>query len=159
MRLFKRYWRYGLLAIVCLGIGAALAGGSSDPNTSANQTVTDTAIVTASAQTQTVTAPAQTVTTPATSKAASGSGSKSVKDRVITGGGTENLPPIIIRHAGWLRWRCASCGSANFIVQDDNDAISINALNQTAGRTYVQPGKVTGVQVITEGSSWKLYVP
>ena len=57
---------------------------------------------------------------------------------ILSGGGTENLPPVIIRHAGWLRGRCASCGSANFIVQDDNDAISINALDQTAGRRYVR---------------------
>lgn len=80
------------------------------------------------------------------------------KPLVITGSGTENLPPIVVRHTGWMVWSCPSCGSDNFIIEDSGfDALgSVNALDQTSGRTWVTAGRYTGVQVVTEGGAWTL---
>jgi hypothetical protein len=81
--------------------------------------------------------------------------------QTFTGNANENVGSIKVSDPSTLSWQCASCGTGNFIIDNNNNDTSqleVNALDQTSGSTYVDPGTYTDVSITTEGQAWSFTI-
>ena len=138
-------WIAAVLGIVVLLIIiGAVAGGSN--NTSTGTTKSPALVTTPTTTTATATKPAPAPT---------------AKAQTFTGAGTENLGTINVPVQSTLHWRCPSCGSDNFVINNsfnDDNQLTVNDLNETSGQTAVDSGTYTDVQVLTEGQAWTVTI-
>lgn len=140
-----RTWVGVLVGLVVLIIVIAAAAGSSSKT--GTGTTNSPALVTTPTTTH------STASKPAPAPAA--------KPQTFTGTGTENLGTINVPVQSTLHWSCPSCGSANFVISNninDNNQLTVNDLNVTSGKTAVDAGTYSDVQVLTEGQAWTITI-
>jgi hypothetical protein len=81
--------------------------------------------------------------------------------QTFTGNANENVGSIKVSDPSTLSWQCTSCGTGNFIIDNNNNdtnQFDVNALDQTRGSTYVDPGTYTDVSIATEGQAWSFTI-
>jgi hypothetical protein len=75
---------------------------------------------------------------------------------VLTGVDSMNVKPFTLTHGSNLRWTCRRCRGSNFIISTDQD-IPVNALGPTKGRSFLEKGRYTGVNISATGL-WKIII-
>jgi hypothetical protein len=75
---------------------------------------------------------------------------------VLTGTDGQNLPPFVLTHDSDVLWACSRCRGSNFVLSTDQD-IPVNALGPVGGRSFLERGRYTGVNVIGKGP-WKIII-
>lgn len=109
-------------------------------------------------------APAQTVTQTETQTSTAASPAFSASSgggQTFSGTSAQNIGTIHVAKASELHWSCPSCGGANFQINNsgaDSSTIVVNALDQTSGQTYLDPGVYHDVTINTEGSDWTITI-
>jgi len=137
-------WLAAVLAVTFVAAGVSACGGGS--------TATVTTTVTSAATTSSSTA--STASRAATSTAAA-------VPQSFSGDGSENLGTITVPESSTLTWSCATCGSGNFIINNDtsdSSQIAVNALDQTSGLTVIDAGTYHDVSINTEGQNWSISI-
>jgi hypothetical protein len=86
---------------------------------------------------------------------------KAEETKTYSGAGGQNLGTIHVPVESTLTWECPSCTSDNFQIfngASDSNEITVNALNQTSGKTHIDEGSYHDVLVNTEGESWTIHI-
>jgi hypothetical protein len=76
--------------------------------------------------------------------------------QVLHGTGSQGLGTVHVATDSTLTWDRGSCGSGNFIVnndRNDDSMIDVNALDQTSGKTFIAAGVYHQVEINTEGGA------
>jgi hypothetical protein len=68
----------------------------------------------------------------------------------FTGVDSVNLRPFTLTHGSDIFWSCPRCRGSNFAISTDQD-IPVNALGPIHGRSYLERGRYTGVNVMASG--------
>lgn len=131
-------------AIVLIVVIAAIAGGSSGKKHASGATHSPALVTTQSA-----------------GQAAQHHKAVHHKPQTFRGTGTENIGTVAVPVQSTLYWQCSSCGSDNFVVNNnfnDDSTIDVNALNQKSGKTVVDAGTYHDVEIDTEGQGWTIRI-
>jgi hypothetical protein len=83
------------------------------------------------------------------------------KPQTFTGTGSENIGTVKVPVQSTLHWLCSTCSQDNFQIFNsvtDASDIGVNGLKQTAGKTVVDAGTYTDVQINTEGQKWTIKI-
>jgi hypothetical protein len=159
--------RCAAVAMTVMGATAGLAACGKTTTSTVTQVSTST---TATTTTRTRTHHAGTLTIHVTSTetvthtpgpvAAQGQTSSSGV-LTLTGVGTENMGTVRVPTQSLLKWSCASCGGANFQINNspsDGSTVDVNGLNQTSGQTVLDAGTYHDFEINTEGPNWTVTI-
>lgn len=88
------------------------------------------------------------------------------KPQHFSGSSDENIGTIHVSVPSTLTWSCPSCANwagsgANFVIGnsfDDANTIDVNELGKSSGKTMLDPGTYTDVEVTTEGEGWTITI-
>lgn len=75
---------------------------------------------------------------------------------VIRGADGQKVRPFSLKRDADVFWTCRGCNNSNFIFTTDQ-GLPVNALNQTQGRSFLERGRYTGVQIIASGP-WTIQI-
>ena len=149
----KRTIALAALPIVALAVAAC--GATKYVTTTATQT-TSTTVTSTTTHTKVRVKRGPPITTTETTTntitASSPAYQPSSSGQSFSGADSENMGTIHVHQPSELYWSCAGCASSNFIVNNSDASltITVNSLNATSGKTYLDAGTYHDVTV--EGS-------